>query len=76
MEECTRCGDTGKILVECMACEGTGSRTLICPDCKDARLEETCQTCQGSGRISEEFCSFCYGQGQIPIDCPDCKNYK
>lgn len=73
----------------CRPCEGTGrlteDETLLCPRCLGKRTiktsngfvwsAQTCETCNGRGRVSWIVCAACGGGGQLPasaarIDVP------
>ena len=73
--ECERCDGTG--VVECMACQGTGTFVKGCWKCKGTGKDETgnaCPECAGTGNHGEETCQDCKGTGRA--ECEQCHGSK
>lgn len=72
---CERCDGTG--VVECIACQGTGTIPRNCWKCKGSGKDEngnTCPECNGVGNHGEETCGDCNGSGRC--ECEQCHGSK
>lgn len=63
--KCDPCGGKGGTDVrECLACRGTGHRTVVQnTPFGQMRTETTCPDCRGAGNIIKNQCNHCHGEG-------------
>lgn len=63
--KCDPCGGKGGTDVrECLACRGTGHRTVVQnTPFGQMRTETTCPDCRGTGSIIKNQCNHCHGEG-------------